>query len=42
MALVPDNNPAHLGAAVLDGELIEYPHVMRARRILGTAERLPR
>lgn len=35
LALVPDGNERGLGAALLDGQLIEAPHLARARRILA-------
>lgn len=37
LALVPDGNEAALGAALLDGQLIEAPHVARAKRILAAS-----
>lgn len=40
MALAPDGDPARLGAALLDGQLIEAPHLARAGRILAAADRL--
>ncbi len=36
-ALVPGGDEGALGAAVLDGQLIEAPHLARARRILAAA-----
>lgn len=35
LALVPDGDEAALGAALLDGQLIEAPHLARAKRILA-------
>lgn len=35
LALVPDGDERALGAALLDGQLIEAPHVARAKRILS-------
>jgi citrate lyase subunit beta/citryl-CoA lyase len=35
LAALPDGDEAQLGAAVLDGQLIEAPHLARARRILS-------
>jgi citrate lyase subunit beta/citryl-CoA lyase len=40
LALAPDGDETRLGAAVLDGQLIEIPHLNRARHILAVAERL--
>lgn len=40
IALVPNGDPARLGAALLDGQLIETPHLARAQRILAASERL--
>ncbi len=40
LALVPDGDASRLGAAVLDGQLIETPHLIRAQQILAVAERL--
>ncbi len=40
LALAPDGDETRLGAAVLDGQLIEIPHLIRARHILAVAERL--
>ena len=40
LTLAPDGDPARLGAALLDGQLIEAPHLARAGRILAAAERL--
>ena len=38
LALAPDGDAARLGAAVLDGQLIEIPHLLRAQHILAAAE----
>jgi citrate lyase subunit beta / citryl-CoA lyase len=38
--LAPDGDAGKLGAAVLDGQLIETPHLARAKRILALAETL--
>jgi citrate lyase subunit beta / citryl-CoA lyase len=35
LAALPGGDEAHLGVAVLDGQLIEAPHLARARRILS-------
>ena len=40
MALAPDGDVTRLGAALLDGQLIEIPHLRRAQRILAVAARL--
>jgi citrate lyase subunit beta/citryl-CoA lyase len=40
--LVPDGDEARLGAALLDGQLIEAPHLARAKRILAVADMLGR
>jgi citrate lyase subunit beta/citryl-CoA lyase len=40
LALAPDGDITRLGAAVLDGQLIEAPHLRRAERILAIAARL--
>jgi citrate lyase subunit beta/citryl-CoA lyase len=40
VALAPDGDITGLGAAVLDGQLIEAPHLKRAERILAIAARL--
>jgi citrate lyase beta subunit len=40
VALAPDGDIARLGAAVLDGQLIEAPHLKRAERILAVAAKL--
>jgi citrate lyase subunit beta/citryl-CoA lyase len=40
VALAPDGDIARLGAAVLDGQLIEAPHLKRAERILAVAAQL--
>ena len=40
LALAPDGDVTGLGAAVLDGQLIEAPHLARAERILAIAARL--
>lgn len=40
LALAPGGDPTRLGAALLDGQLIEAPHLARAGRILAAAERL--
>ncbi len=40
LALAPAGDPARLGAALLDGQLIEAPHLARAGRVLAAAERL--
>jgi citrate lyase subunit beta/citryl-CoA lyase len=40
LALLPDGDANRLGAVLLDGQLIEAPHLARARRILAVAERL--
>ncbi|MGQ9841537.1 MAG: HpcH/HpaI aldolase/citrate lyase family protein [Anaerolineae bacterium] len=37
LALVPDGDESAVGAAVLDSQLIEAPHVARARRILAAS-----
>jgi citrate lyase subunit beta / citryl-CoA lyase len=37
LALAPDGDITRLGAAVLDGQLIEAPHLRRAERILAVA-----
>ncbi len=36
LALVPEGDERALGAALLDGQLIEAPHLARAKRILAT------
>ncbi len=42
LALVPGGDESALGAALLDGQLIEAPHVARAKRILAlTSTHLP-
>jgi citrate lyase subunit beta/citryl-CoA lyase len=38
--LAPEGDEARLGAAVLDGQLIEIPHLVRAKRILAVADAL--
>ncbi len=38
LALAPGGDPARLGAVVLDGQLIELPHLARAKRIIAVAE----
>jgi citrate lyase subunit beta/citryl-CoA lyase len=40
LALVPAGDATSLGAAMLDGQLIELPHVSRAQHILALTERL--
>ncbi len=40
LALLPDGDASRLGAVLLDGQLIEAPHLARARRILAVAERV--
>ena len=40
LALAPDDDIDGLGAAVLDGQLIEAPHLRRAERILAVAAQL--
>ena len=40
LALAPDGDITGLGAAVLDGQLIEAPHLSRAERILAIAAQL--
>jgi citrate lyase subunit beta/citryl-CoA lyase len=40
LALAPGGDANRLGAAVLDGQLIETPHLRRAERILAIAARL--
>jgi len=40
LALAPDGDLTRLGAAVLDGQLIEAPHFRRAERILAVAAQL--
>ena len=40
LALAPDGDATRLGASVLDGQLIEIPHLIRARHILAIAARL--
>jgi citrate lyase subunit beta/citryl-CoA lyase len=40
VALAPDGDITGLGAAVLDGQLIEAPHLKRAERILAVAAQL--
>ena len=40
LALAPCGVAFHLGAEVLDGQLIEIPHLRRAQRILAVAELL--
>jgi citrate lyase subunit beta/citryl-CoA lyase len=40
LALTPDGDITRLGAAVLDGQLIEAPHISRAERILAAAAQL--
>jgi citrate lyase subunit beta/citryl-CoA lyase len=40
LALAPDGDLTRLGAAVLDGQLIEAPHLRRAERILTAAAQL--
>ena len=37
IALLPDGDASRLGAVLLDGQLIEAPHLARARRILAVA-----
>jgi citrate lyase subunit beta/citryl-CoA lyase len=39
-ALRAEDGSPNLGAALLDGQLVEAPHLARARRILALAERL--
>lgn len=41
LALLGDRDDAQLGADLLDGQLIEAPHLTRARRILAAAGRGP-
>jgi citrate lyase subunit beta/citryl-CoA lyase len=41
LALLPEGGGQTLGAAVLDGQLIEAPHVARARSILAAASTQP-
>ena len=40
LALAPDGDITRLGAAVLDGQLIEAPHIRHAERILAVAVQL--
>lgn len=40
LALAPDGDEARLGAALLDGVLIEAPHLAQAKRILAAAAAL--
>ena len=40
LALAPDGDNTRLGAAVLDGQLIEAPHIRHAERILAVAVQL--
>jgi citrate lyase subunit beta/citryl-CoA lyase len=40
LALAPDGDITRLGAAVLDGQLIEAPHLRHAERILAVAAQL--